>query len=104
MAAASEGGRKAAARARAAPRAASGNSTNRRSRVVATARRRGRFHSQAVDRASAETPAPATGWKNASAAETRLELLDHLFDQEIAERYAAQAVLTVGDRIENRGV
>ena len=34
----------------------------------------------------------------------RLEFLDYLFDQEIAERYAAQAVLTVGDRIENRGV
>src|SRR5882672_6193505 len=34
----------------------------------------------------------------------RLQLLDHLLDQEIAERYAAQAVLAVGDRIENRGV
>src|SRR6267143_5831376 len=34
----------------------------------------------------------------------RLQLLDHLLDQEIAERYAAQAVLAVGYRIENRGV
>src|ERR1700738_4707603 len=34
----------------------------------------------------------------------RMQLLDHLLDQEIAERYAAQTVLAVGDRIENRGV
>jgi hypothetical protein len=27
-----------------------------------------------------------------------------LLDQKIAERYAAQAVLAVGDRIENRGI
>src|SRR6267154_5216391 len=33
-----------------------------------------------------------------------LELIDHLLDQEIAERYAAQAVLAVGARIDNRGV
>src|ERR1700722_3986427 len=34
----------------------------------------------------------------------RLQLLNHLLDQEIAERDAAQAVLAVGDRIENGGV
>src|SRR5690242_10181042 len=34
----------------------------------------------------------------------RLQLLDHLLDQEIAERYAAQAILAVGYRIENRGI
>src|SRR5260221_8564094 len=34
----------------------------------------------------------------------RLQLLDHLLDQEVAERDAVQAVLTVGDRIEDRGV
>src|SRR5258708_31925155 len=34
----------------------------------------------------------------------RMQLLDHLLDQEIAERYAAQAVLAVGYRIENRGI
>src|SRR6202045_5280261 len=33
-----------------------------------------------------------------------MQLLDHLLDKEIAERYAAQAVLAVGDRIENRSV
>src|SRR5260370_18615934 len=33
-----------------------------------------------------------------------VQLLDHLLDQEIAERYAAQAVLAVGYRIENRGI
>src|SRR5258707_3367483 len=54
-------------------------------------------------------PAPKSrhrrqGGKPLQLRKLRLELLDHLFDQEIAERYAAQAVLTVGDRIENRGV
>ena len=34
----------------------------------------------------------------------RLQLLDHLLDQEIAERHAAQAILAVGDRIEDHRV
>src|SRR6478609_9040985 len=44
------------------------------------------------------------GGKTLQLRKLRLELLDHLLDQEIAERHAAQAVLAVGDRIEDRGV
>src|ERR1700704_6692006 len=44
------------------------------------------------------------GGKTLQLRKLRLQLLDHLLDQEIAERYAAQAVLAAGDRIENRGV
>ena len=44
------------------------------------------------------------GGKTLQLRKLRLELLDHLLDQEIAERHAAQAILAVGDRIENRGV
>src|SRR5258707_14565170 len=69
-AAASDSGRKAAARARAASRPAPGHSTSRRVRVRPTTRHRDRLLLPAVDRASAEIPAPATGSKNASAAET----------------------------------
>src|SRR5216683_3364023 len=44
------------------------------------------------------------GRKTLQLRKLRLELLDHLLDQEIAERHAAQAALTVGDRIEDRRV
>src|SRR5882757_8023553 len=54
-------------------------------------------------------PAPeARHWRQGGEAlqlrKLRLQLFDHLLDQEIAERYAAEAVLAVGDRIKNRGV
>ncbi len=32
------------------------------------------------------------------------ELLDDLFDQEVAERYAGESLVAVGDRIEDRGI
>src|SRR6266436_462823 len=44
------------------------------------------------------------GGKTLQLRKLRLELLDHLLDQQVAERYSAQAVLAVGDRIEDRRV
>src|SRR5260370_27932793 len=54
-------------------------------------------------------PAPKSryrrqGRKTLQLRKLRLELLDHLLDQEITERYTAQAVLAVGYRIEDRRV